>query len=146
MTRFAPDPSRLVKPPPRSKNRRRNDGPWRAGCLTLRGGYCRACGPFTQFVDSNGHPCGRRLEVDHIWPRSQGGPSVVENGLVLCVAHHADKTASRIVIDPAWLDPDQVAWLADAGWVAWDGAGQPHGRGWKHFGAQRSGPTLRARK
>lgn len=134
MTRFAPDPSRLAKPRPRPRTRRRNDGPWRAECLTRRGGYCRACGPFTQFVDSNGQPRGRMLEVDHIWPRSQGGPSVVENGLVLCSAHHADKTASRIVIDPAWLDPDQVAWLAAVGWVQWGSDGQPVGRGMKHFG------------
>lgn len=141
MTRFAPDPSRLAKPQPRAKNRRRNDGPWREECLTRRGAYCRACGPFTQFVDSNGQPRGRRLEVDHIWPRSQGGPSVVENGLPLCESHHADKTASRIVIEPGWLDPDQARWLASVGWVAWDGAGQPYGRGMKHFGPQPGGTT-----
>lgn len=65
-------------------------------------------------------------------PRSQGGPSVVENGLVLCSAAHLAKTESRLRIDPAWLDPDQIVWLSEAGWVWWQD-GDPHGRGWRHF-------------
>jgi hypothetical protein len=76
------------------------------------------------------------MEVDHLQPRSQGGASVVENGLPLCRGHHAAKTAGRLRIDRGWLDPDQVAWLAEVGWVRWQADGQPQGRGWRHFEAR----------
>lgn len=125
-------------PQPRSKNvkPRRNDAGWRAECEAKRGLVCRGCG------DTN------HVQMDHIWPRSQGGPSVVENGLPLCGEFsrntpggcHPAKTAGRIVIEFSWLDPDQVAWLAAVGWVAWDADGQPRGRGWRHFGRRRT-PT-----
>jgi len=110
------------------KSPRRNDAPWREECLARRGEYCRACkGNYGVLASAT------RIEVDHIMPRSQGGPSVVENGLPLCSAHHQAKTESRMKIDPAWLDQDQIAWLAEVAWVAWGDDGQPHGRGWRHF-------------
>lgn len=70
------------------------------------------------------------------------GPSVVENGLVLCGPWsrvtpggcHPAKTESRLLIDRRWLDADQIEWLASVGWVEWID-GQPTGRGWRHFAA-----------
>lgn len=106
---------------------RKNDGPWRVNCLVKRGAYCRACG-------STQH-----LEMDHIWPRGQQGPSIVENGLALCGAWgscgaHALKTAGQLLIERAWLDPDQIEWLAEVGWVEWDDeTGAVSGGGWRHF-------------
>lgn len=72
--------------------------------------------------------------MDHIKPKGQGGKSDVENGLPLCEEHHRMKTDSEIVIEWAWLDPDQLEYLARVGWVDWDAEGKPLGRGWKHFG------------
>lgn len=143
------DYGRREVPQKRSRNRkpRRNDGPWREQCLTRRGRYCRACHPvIAAGCVVPGHPIGGsgtawnplRLEVDHIKPRGQGGPSVVENGLVLCSEHHQAKTESRLLIRFEWLDPDQVAFLAAVGWCWWDDAGQPNGRGFKHFAANRA--------
>lgn len=108
---------------------RRNDAPWREDCLAKRGRFCRACWSERGATRLQ----GTRLEIDHIQPRSQGGPSVVENGLVLCSEHHRAKTESRLLIRYEWLAVDQVLWLAEVGWVAWDDAGQPYGRGWRHF-------------
>ena len=110
-------------------HRRRNDGPWRQQCLDLYGPRCKACG-------------STEVEIDHIIPRSQGGASDVENGLVLCGqwsptvpgGHHGLKTAGRLLIDPAWLTAEQRAYLALQGWVDWDRYGRPFGRGFKHFG------------
>jgi hypothetical protein len=90
--------------------------------IALRGGYCRACGTT------------RDTQADHVKPRGQGGPSVVENGMMLCRTHHEQKTYSEIVIDYRWLDPDQVDWLADVGWVWWYEDGEPLGPGRRHFG------------
>jgi hypothetical protein len=78
------------------------------------------------------------LQADHIKPRSQGGPSVVENGMMLCEDHHTAKTESRLKIRYEWLDEDQVAWLQQVGWVWWDDAGEVYGRGRKHFEPKRS--------
>lgn len=78
-------------------------------------------------------------------PRGQGGPSVVENGLLLCRTHHEQKTLGRLKIEYRWLDPDQVAWLADVGWVTWDADGQPYGRGWKHFAPMTAAEIERRR-
>jgi 5-methylcytosine-specific restriction endonuclease McrA len=114
-------------PAMRTGKKRRNDAPWREECLARRGRFCRACGPAGVGI--------RKLEIDHVKPRSQGGPSIVENGLVLCAAHHAMKTESRILIRREWLDPDQIDWLAAVGWVCWDADGQVSGRGMRHFAA-----------
>lgn len=74
-------------------------------------------------------------------PRGQGGPSVVENGLVLCGPWstvtkggcHYLKTITDLQIRREWLDDDQIAWLAEVGWVTWGEDGVARGRGWKHF-------------
>lgn len=113
---------------------RRNDAPWRAEVLSRYGLACVRCG-------DQAH-----VQADHIWPRSQGGPSDPRNGLPLCGEFskntpggcHPMKTASRIVIEPAWLAPDQIEWLADVGWVWWDADGEPMGRGRKHFASQKA--------
>jgi 5-methylcytosine-specific restriction endonuclease McrA len=121
-----PKLSAAARKKPEKPSPRRNDGPWRRECIEARGERCRRC------------LSTRWVQMDHMWPKSQGGPSVVENGLPLCRACHAMKTESRIVIEPDWLDSDQVEWLADVGWVLWDSlTGEPSGRGWKHFAARR---------
>jgi hypothetical protein len=90
--------------------------------MALRGERCRAC-LTTDLV-----------QCAHVMPRSQGGPSVVENGTPLCMGCHADVDQYRARWSPAWLDPDQLVWLASVGWVDWDGAGEPFGRGCRRFG------------
>ena len=129
-TKFNAGGSRVVIRKQMKKPVRRNDAPWRKEVIELRGAFCRRC-------------LGRDVQCDHVWPRSQGGPSVVENGLLLCRACHEDKTASRIVIEFGWLDADQIPWLAKVGWVAWDDDGQPRGRGWRHFGVRKGGADER---
>lgn len=52
---------------------------------------------------------------------------------MLCEDCHRGKTEGRIQYERSWLDPDQIAWLADVGWVWWNDDGEPCGRGWKHF-------------
>lgn len=113
----------------RSSKKKRNDSGWRKEVMALHGERCAACG------DTN------HVQADHMWPRSQGGPSHVLNGLPLCGEFsrntpggcHPKKTAGTMVIQPEWLLPEQIEWLAEVGWVAWDDQGQPYGRGWKHF-------------
>ena len=79
--------------------------------------------------------CGssREVQMDHMHPRSQGGKSVVGNGLPLCREHHEAKTAGTLKISPGWLTDEQRGYLESVGWVAWDENGEPYGRGWKHF-------------
>lgn len=108
---------------------RRNDSRWRADVLAAYGARCVSCGDT------------RHVQADHLWPRAQGGPSDVLNGLPLCGEYsavtrggcHPAKTAGRLLIDPAWLTAAQREFLADGGWVAWDRAGAPYGRGFRHF-------------
>jgi hypothetical protein len=107
----------------------RNDSAWRAEVLARRGAFCRACGDTAD------------LQIDHVKERSQGGRSVVENGMVLCGPWsrttpggcHLRKTEARIVVRPEWLDPDQIDWLAQEGWVYWNGEGIACGRGCRGF-------------
>lgn len=91
--------------------RRRNDGPWRAEVLSVRGTRCRSC-------DTT-----RYVQADHVIPRAQGGPSVLANGLPLCGGFangcHDAKTAGRLKIHHAWLDVDQIEWLHEAGHAWW---------------------------
>ena len=118
-------------PQKRSQNRNppKNDGPWRAECIAARGEFCRCCG-------------AQPIQMDHIKPKSQGGKNHVGNGLPLCPEHHRQKTDSEIKIEWAWLDPDQLQYLASIGWVDWDEEGQPFGRGFKHFGTRPPRPGL----
>lgn len=119
--------------------RRRNDAPWRHEVMAAYGPACVSCGDTAH------------VQADHMKPRSQGGPSVRPNGLPLCGEFsrntpggcHPAKTAGRIVIDPAWLADEQIAWLAEVGWVWWDEDGEPQGRGHKHFGRMRRPTTER---
>lgn len=107
----------------------RNDSGWRDDVIARVGPRCAACGRAGQ------------VEIDHLWPRGQGGPSHVLNGLPLCGPYgcdaHGKKTRSEIVIEWSWLDDDQRAWLDQNGWVSWDDQGQPRGRGWRHFGPRK---------
>lgn len=88
---------------------RRNDSAWRTACLEARGELCR--------VPGCPHPWP--VQMDHLIPRAQGGPSVVENGLPLCLLHHLAKTEHRLRIRRGWLDADQVAWLEVEGHARW---------------------------
>lgn len=135
MKRTAPaSRPREAKPEkPSTRKPRRNDSGWKAEVHARYGHACVSCG------------ARRHVQADHIWPRSQGGPSDPRNGLPLCgefsetgLDCHGRKTASTMLIRPEWLAPDQIAYLEDVGWVAWDEKGQPHGRGWRHF-APRDG-------
>lgn len=110
-------------PAPRTvtRSRKPSDAPWRAAVIALRGAQCRRCRATWD------------LQADHVMPRSQGGPSVVENGTMLCRACHTMKTEWRILYERAWLDADQIAWLAQQGWVEWDENGEPRGRGCRGF-------------
>lgn len=103
-----------------SNRNRRNDSQWRSDCLAMRGEWCRACG-------GNVH-----VQMDHMIPRGQGGPSVVENGLPLCGAFgrgcHDRKTAHLLLVKRGWLDSDQVAWLELAGHAIWLPDGTVAGR------------------
>lgn len=94
---------------PSKSQRRRNDAAWRAECLERRGNWCR--------VPGCRHP--QPVQMDHMISRAQGGPSVVENGLPLCRVHHEMKTNHDLLIDPAWLDHDQIDWLGEQGHAEW---------------------------
>lgn len=133
---FRPDP----KPAPKGKKKPRNDSGWRAEVMALHGEVCVRCGDTAH------------VQADHLWPRSQGGPSHPLNGLPLCGEFsrntpggcHPLKTASSIVIEPSWLLPEQQEWLASVGWVDWDADGNPFGRGMKHFGVRsRRAPGMK---
>jgi 5-methylcytosine-specific restriction endonuclease McrA len=101
----------------RRRKPRRNDAPWRSEVFALRGAYCRVPGCV-----------GRDLQCDHLIPRSQGGPSVVPNGVPWCQEHHDQKTAHQLRIRPEWLDGDQLEWLAAEGHAVWDETGEVRGR------------------
>ena len=110
----------LLDDRPKKRRRPRTDSTWRAECVARRGSYCRGCGDT------------RQPQADHIIPRAQGGPSVPENGMILggpfgCGCHDR-KTAHRLLVQRAWLDDDQVQWLAEHGHVTWTASGEPTGR------------------
>lgn len=96
--------------------RRRNDSKWRATCLVRRGAWCRACGT------------SRDLQCDHMVPKAHLGPSVVENGLILCRRCHQLKTDHRLLIQRGWLGEDQVSWLRDTGNAVWSPEGVVSGQ------------------
>lgn len=116
----------------------RNDAAWRQACVEAYGARCVVCG------DPN-------IEMDHLIPRSQGGASVVENGLPLCGAwsrtvdggHHGAKTAGLLFVRYSWLTSAQIEFLADQGWVVWDKRGRTSGRGFKHFAPRLPGESPR---
>ena len=66
--------------------------------VLLRDGYkCQSCGwvpgdPVP--VNTTGRPIYRGLEIDHIWPRSKGGPSTEDNYQVLCTSCNSKKGAA----------------------------------------------------
>lgn len=108
-----------------SIGRRRDDGPWARQCLEVYGPWCRACGSTGQ------------VQVDHLIPRAQGGPSILENGLILggpfgCGCHDL-KTAHRLLIKREWLTAATVSWLGVVGHVWWDDSGEVWGRHRKLF-------------
>lgn len=111
--------------------KRHNDGPWRNACIERYGEVCRSCGDTAH------------VQMDHVIPKSQDSTARadVENGLPLCGEFsrntpggcHPKKTRSELRFDPRWFEPEQIAYFARKGWVAWDAEGQPFGRGMNHF-------------
>lgn len=91
---------------------------WRLEVADLRGLFCRVPGCVTDGW----------MECDHLIPRSQQGPSVVQNGVFWCKHHHDEKTAHRLKIEPAWLDADQIAWLKAEEHAWWDDQGEVYGQ------------------
>lgn len=81
--------------------------------------------------------CYGRLETHHLVYRSRGGQDLPENGIMLCTVHHGRVHASQLLIEPRWLHPSAVAWLAELGAVDWDDLGQPFGRHWQSFAPRR---------
>lgn len=97
---------------------------WRKACLQVRPAVC---------IAASLGGCEGQLECDHIFPRSQGGPYVVENGAFVCTRHHRMKTDSELKYRREWLGADQVKWLADVNWVRWLSNGDVEGKGFRHF-------------
>lgn len=103
------------------------DREWRAEVLLLRGHQCRVVAhllripPIYRTPEQRGlvASCDGRIEVDHMIPRRPSTRWAVPNGLPLCSHHHRLKTGHLLLIDPAWLDLDQVQWLAEEGHVEW---------------------------
>lgn len=105
--------------------RRRNDAPWYRECVAAHGDTCVVPG------------CGRPAQMDHLIARSQGGPSVVANGLPLCGdfdnGHHAAKTAGVLKIRYEWLSPTHREWLSHNGHATWLPDGTVAGRHRRQF-------------
>jgi hypothetical protein len=53
--------------------------------------------------------------------------------MMLCADCHRRKTEKRMLVERHWLDDDQIEYLANIGWVAWDDKGQPYGNGYRGF-------------
>jgi 5-methylcytosine-specific restriction endonuclease McrA len=109
-----------------STRRRRNDAPWHAQCTAEYGPMCSIPG------------CGStRTQMDHLIKRSQGGPSVVENGWPLCDetanGHHVAKDSGRLKIRREWLTERQLTWLATNGHASWLPDGTVAGRHCRQF-------------
>ncbi len=117
-----------------AKRSKRNDGPWRLEALARRGGRCRSCGGTMH------------VQADHMIPRSQGGPSIVENALILCGEFgdgrcHVKKTNHELLIRRDWLDADQVEWLRASGNAWWEEDGTVSGRHNRLFAPVEEGRT-----
>lgn len=66
-----------------------------------------------QFIKCAGYECifneskPFRIEADHFWPNSLGGPSILSNRLLLCSFHNTLKSNSYLNFDwetvPSWL-------------------------------------------
>lgn len=107
-----------------------NSKDWAEAVLALYGAACVCCG------DSS-------VELDHVWPKSQGGIYHPGNGVPLCSPWsrmsrftngcHDAKTNSRLKYKREWLHPDTIDFLAGAGWIWWGEDGQTYGRGCRHF-------------
>lgn len=121
----------LSRSPMRSRRRETRPGEltpaaWYNACQAARGLYCSVPG------------CGEtRIQMDHLIPRSLGGPYLVANGWPLCApashtfrgGHHLAKTEHRLPIPLGWLPADMVEWLAATGHAWWDlTTGEVHGR------------------
>jgi hypothetical protein len=86
--------------------RRRREAQWRHRVLEARGTQCRAAW------------CVRMTDVHAVPLVPHGGTFHPANGLPLC-RRHRELKADGLLVDPSWLDADQVEWLADEGHVEW---------------------------
>jgi hypothetical protein len=119
------------------------DAEWRRAVIEKWGPRCRSCG-FANYSESRSG-----LQADHLIPRSQGGKNDVENGLVLCAPFipgdsrflplrpeggcHMAVTEGKRYRNIEWLEPEQLGYLSDQGWL-WIGKdGSLYGRGLDYF-------------
>lgn len=106
---------------PRTRTRPTSDAPFRAEVMAAYGEVCRVCGA-TGWV-----------QAAHIMAKSQGGPSLVWNGMPLCEPDHTAYDGYRLKLRREHLTNEQAAWLEEYGYIAWDDDGQPYGRGARRF-------------
>ena len=99
-----------------------NRSGWRAKVLDVYGQACVVR-----------RECEGPTEAHHLIFRSQGGPDRWENGIPLCRFHHGQVHSRWLKVDPRWLAPAAIEWLAVTGNVRWDEAGMQSGRHWRNF-------------
>jgi hypothetical protein len=113
---------------------RKSEAPFRHEVMAAYGKVCKACGSTTW------------VQAAHLWAKSQGGPTIVDNGVPMCRTHHEDYDQYRLQMRYEWLAPNQLAWLAGSGYATWDEFGQPVGRGARRFAPMTSGQVARRRE
>lgn len=91
------------------RRKKRDNARWARKALDTYGPACQIC-----------HRTDLPIEVDHLVPRAQQGPSEVGNAAIMCREHHRMKTDHELLIRPGWLWPMQVDWLAENGHVWWE--------------------------
>lgn len=109
----------------------KNDAEWRKAVFALYGSRCRLRGVGTEVG-----LCRGRLHCHHIRYKSQGGASVLGNGIPVCDFHHSMVHARRILIPKYVLEQVTLDHLRISGWVDWDGDGIPFGRGFRGFASE----------
>lgn len=55
------------------------------------GGLCAYCGTRTRRLRAGLHGAGDRATLDHVVPRSQGGPLTAENLVLACLACNTER-------------------------------------------------------
>lgn len=77
------------------------------------------CCAYCQTSEDN---CGQRMQVDHIYPESAGGPTVPHNLCAICVSCNSYKSALLAAFDPisgqkvALFHPLQQSWPEHFAW------------------------------
>lgn len=96
---------------------------------------------------SNRPPNYAGLQADHLIPRAQGGQNDLLNGVPLCGPFipfinpplrpdggcHLAVTDGKLKRRIEWLDPEQLAYLSDQGWLRREPDGSLSGKGVNYF-------------